>query len=151
MSKMRQTVARNLKNAQNENAMLTTFNEVDMSAYMAMRKDYGELFLKKHGIKLGFMSGAIKASALALADQPVINACIDGNDIVTETLSISVSQLQLLKDLLFLLSVMSKIWIWQVVSSLWESFLTKQEKERSLLKICKEVPSQSLMVVSSAP
>lgn len=68
MSKMRQAVGRNLKAAQNNNAMLTTFNEIDMSAYMAMRKDFGDAFLKKHGIKLGFMSGFVKASALALAD-----------------------------------------------------------------------------------
>jgi 2-oxoglutarate dehydrogenase E2 component (dihydrolipoamide succinyltransferase) len=62
--------------------MLTTFNEIDMSAYMAMRKDFGDAFLKKHGIKLGFMSGFVKASALALADQPVVNAVISGNDMV---------------------------------------------------------------------
>lgn len=62
--------------------MLTTFNEIDMSAYINMRKDFGEEFAKKHGIKLGFMSGFVKAATLALKDQPVVNAVIDGKDIV---------------------------------------------------------------------
>lgn len=62
--------------------MLTTFNEIDMSAYINMRKDFGEEFLKKHNIKLGFMSGFVKASTLALMDQPVVNAVIDGKDMV---------------------------------------------------------------------
>jgi len=82
MSRMRQAIAKNLKSAQDQNAMLTTFNEVDMSAYMAMRKDFGDHFLKKHGIKLGFMSGFVKASALALQEQPVVNAAIQGNDMI---------------------------------------------------------------------
>lgn len=62
MSRMRLRIADRLKDAQNTNAMLTTFNEVDMSGYMNLRKEYGEAFLKKHGIKLGFMSGFIRAS-----------------------------------------------------------------------------------------
>jgi 2-oxoglutarate dehydrogenase E2 component (dihydrolipoamide succinyltransferase) len=62
--------------------MLTTFNENDMSGYINLRNDYGELFLKKHNIKLGFMSGFVKASSLALKDQPIVNAVIDGADIV---------------------------------------------------------------------
>ena len=62
--------------------MLTTFNEIDMSGYINLRNDYGELFLKKHNIKLGFMSGFVKASSLALKDQPIVNAVIDGADIV---------------------------------------------------------------------
>lgn len=62
--------------------MLTTFNEIDMSGYMNLRKDFGEAFLKKHNIKLGFMSGFVKASALALKEQPVVNAVIDGKDMV---------------------------------------------------------------------
>lgn len=62
--------------------MLTTFNEIDMSGYMEMRKTYGDLFLKKHDIKLGFMSGFVKAASIALQDQPVVNALIDGTDIV---------------------------------------------------------------------
>ena len=62
--------------------MLTTFNEIDMSGYINLRNDYGELFLKKHNIKLGFMSGFVKASSLALRDQPIVNAVIDGADIV---------------------------------------------------------------------
>lgn len=82
MSRMRMRIAANLKLSQNTNAMLTTFNEIDMSGYMALRKDYGEVFLKKHGIKLGFMSGFIKAAAIALQTQPVVNAVIEGNDMV---------------------------------------------------------------------
>jgi 2-oxoglutarate dehydrogenase E2 component (dihydrolipoamide succinyltransferase) len=82
MSRMRVRIADRLKDAQNTNAMLTTFNEIDMSAYISLRKDFGEAFLKKHDIKLGFMSGFVKASALALAGQPVVNAVIDGKDMV---------------------------------------------------------------------
>jgi 2-oxoglutarate dehydrogenase E2 component (dihydrolipoamide succinyltransferase) len=62
--------------------MLTTFNEIDMSAYMNLRKDFGEAFLKRHNVKLGFMSGFVKASALALREQPVVNAVIEGKDMV---------------------------------------------------------------------
>jgi 2-oxoglutarate dehydrogenase E2 component (dihydrolipoamide succinyltransferase) len=79
---MRIRIADRLKDAQNTNAMLTTFNEIDMSAYINMRKDFGEAFLKKHNVKLGFMSGFVKASTLALKEQPVVNAVIDGKDIV---------------------------------------------------------------------
>ena len=82
MSRMRLKIAENLKMAQNTNALLTTFNEVDMSGYINLRKEYGEQFLKKHNIKLGFMSGFLKASTIALRDQPVVNAVIDGTDIV---------------------------------------------------------------------
>eukprot|EP00352_Strombidinopsis_acuminata_P009255 CAMPEP_0176377144 /NCGR_PEP_ID=MMETSP0126-20121128/28682_1 /TAXON_ID=141414 ORGANISM="Strombidinopsis acuminatum, Strain SPMC142" /NCGR_SAMPLE_ID=MMETSP0126 /ASSEMBLY_ACC=CAM_ASM_000229 /LENGTH=413 /DNA_ID=CAMNT_0017738863 /DNA_START=50 /DNA_END=1291 /DNA_ORIENTATION=+ len=80
MSRVRQTISRRLKEAQNTNAMLTTFNEIDMSAYMEMRKDVQDAFLKKHGIKLGFMSGFMKASTQALKEQPVVNAVIDDGD-----------------------------------------------------------------------
>lgn len=62
--------------------MLTTFNEIDMSGFMNIRKEIGEVFHKKHGVKLGFMSAFLKASATALKEQPVVNAVIDGNDIV---------------------------------------------------------------------
>jgi len=82
MNRMRLRIADRLKESQNTNAMLTTFNEIDMSAYMNLRKEYGEAFLKKHDIKLGFMSGFVKAATLALIDQPVVNAVIDGKDMV---------------------------------------------------------------------
>jgi 2-oxoglutarate dehydrogenase E2 component (dihydrolipoamide succinyltransferase) len=82
MNRMRLRIADRLKDAQNTNAMLTTFNEIDMSAYINMRKDFGEAFLKRHDIKLGFMSGFVKASTLALIEQPVVNAVIDGKDMV---------------------------------------------------------------------
>ena len=82
MSRMRLRISDRLKDAQNTAAMLTTFNEIDMSGYMQLRKDFGEKFLKRHDIKLGFMSGFIKAATMALKDQPVVNAVIDGNDIV---------------------------------------------------------------------
>jgi 2-oxoglutarate dehydrogenase E2 component (dihydrolipoamide succinyltransferase) len=82
MNRMRLRIADRLKDAQNTNAMLTTFNEIDMSSYINMRKDFGEAFLKRHEIKLGFMSGFVKASTLALMEQPVVNAVIDGKDMV---------------------------------------------------------------------
>jgi 2-oxoglutarate dehydrogenase E2 component (dihydrolipoamide succinyltransferase) len=82
MSRLRQTIARRLKDAQNTAAMLTTFNEVDMSAVMALRNQYKDMFEKKHGVKLGFMSFFVKACIQALRDVPAVNAEIDGEDIV---------------------------------------------------------------------
>ena len=82
MSRLRQTIAKRLKEAQNTAAMLTTFNEVDMSAIMASRAKYKDLFAKKHGIKLGFMSFFVKACVTALKDVPEVNAEIDGTDII---------------------------------------------------------------------
>ncbi|XP_076004858.1 dihydrolipoyllysine-residue succinyltransferase component of 2-oxoglutarate dehydrogenase complex, mitochondrial-like [Genypterus blacodes] len=77
MNRMRLRIAQRLKEAQNTCAMLTTFNEVDMSNIQEMRKSYKEAFLKKHNIKLGFMSAFVKAAAYALADQPAVNGVID--------------------------------------------------------------------------
>ena len=82
MSRMRMRIAERLKDAQNTNAMLTTFNEVDMSYFMDLRKKYGESFQKKHGVKLGFMSAFVKGSVAALKQQPVVNAVIEANEIV---------------------------------------------------------------------
>ncbi|XP_071565334.1 dihydrolipoyllysine-residue succinyltransferase component of 2-oxoglutarate dehydrogenase complex, mitochondrial [Temnothorax nylanderi] len=82
MNRMRLRIAERLKDAQNTNAMLTTFNEIDMSRIMEFRKEKQESFTKKYGIKLGFMSPFVAASAYALKDQPVVNAVIDGTDIV---------------------------------------------------------------------
>jgi 2-oxoglutarate dehydrogenase E2 component (dihydrolipoamide succinyltransferase) len=82
MSKMRQTVASRLKNAQNTTAMLTTFNEINMGNLVEMRKTYGDAFLKKHNLKLGFMSAFVKSAATALLDQPAVNAVIENNEIV---------------------------------------------------------------------
>lgn len=82
MNRMRQKIAARLKEAQNVNAMLTTFNEIDMSVAMQFRKFNLEAFTKKYGIKIGFMSIFTKASAYALQDQPVVNAVIEGNEIV---------------------------------------------------------------------
>lgn len=82
MSKLRQTVARRLVEAQQTAAMLTTFNEVDMSAVMAMRKKYQDAFVKKNGFKLGFMSFFVKAAVEALKEYPAVNAEIDGDEIV---------------------------------------------------------------------
>ena len=82
MSRLRQTIARRLKDAQNTAAMLTTFNEVDMSAVMAMRGEYKDLFEKKHGVKLGFMGFFTKAVVHALKDVPAVNAEIDGTDLI---------------------------------------------------------------------
>ena len=82
MSRLRQTVARRLKEAQNTAAMLTTFNDVDMSAVIDARARYKDLFEKKHGVRLGFMGFFVKACALAARDVPSVNASLDGDEIV---------------------------------------------------------------------
>jgi 2-oxoglutarate dehydrogenase E2 component (dihydrolipoamide succinyltransferase) len=82
MTRLRQTIARRLKDAQNTAAMLTTYNEVDMSAVMKMRADYRDLFEKKHGVKLGFMGFFTRACIQALKEIPEVNAEIDGADLV---------------------------------------------------------------------
>jgi 2-oxoglutarate dehydrogenase E2 component (dihydrolipoamide succinyltransferase) len=82
MTRLRSTIARRLKDAQNTAAMLTTFNEVDMSHVMALRTQYRELFEKKHGVKLGFMGFFVRACVQALKEIPAVNAEIDGNDII---------------------------------------------------------------------
>jgi 2-oxoglutarate dehydrogenase E2 component (dihydrolipoamide succinyltransferase) len=82
MTRLRQTIARRLKDAQNTAAMLTTFNEVDMAPVMELRTQYKELFEKKHGVKLGFMGFFTKAVVHALKEIPSINAEIDGDDLV---------------------------------------------------------------------
>jgi 2-oxoglutarate dehydrogenase E2 component (dihydrolipoamide succinyltransferase) len=82
MTRMRQTIARRLKSAQEEAALLTTFNDCDMTAVIAAREAYKDLFAKKHGIKLGFMSFFAKASCLALKDIPSANAYLEGDEIV---------------------------------------------------------------------
>ena len=82
MTRLRQTVARRLKDAQNNAAILTTFNEVDMGPVMELRKTYKELFEKKHGVKLGFMGFFTKAVTHALKEIPNVNAEIDGSDII---------------------------------------------------------------------
>jgi 2-oxoglutarate dehydrogenase E2 component (dihydrolipoamide succinyltransferase) len=82
MTKLRQTIARRLKDAQNTAAMLTTFNEVDMSEVMALRARYKDAFEKKHGAKLGFMGFFVKACVQALKEVPAVNAEIDGADLV---------------------------------------------------------------------
>jgi 2-oxoglutarate dehydrogenase E2 component (dihydrolipoamide succinyltransferase) len=82
MTRLRQTIARRLKDAQNNAAMLTTYNEVDMSAVMALRAKYKDIFEKKHGVKLGFMGFFTKAVTHALKELPAVNAEIDGTDII---------------------------------------------------------------------
>jgi len=82
MSRLRQTIARRLKDAQNTAAMLTTFNDVDMSAVMKLRNEYKELFEKRHGVKLGFMGFFVKACLQALKEIPSVNAEVDGQDLV---------------------------------------------------------------------
>jgi 2-oxoglutarate dehydrogenase E2 component (dihydrolipoamide succinyltransferase) len=82
MTKLRQTIARRLKDAQNTAAMLTTFNEVDMSEVMGLRARYKDAFEKKHGAKLGFMGFFVKACVQALKEIPAVNAEIDGADLV---------------------------------------------------------------------
>jgi len=82
MTRLRQTIARRLKEAQNTAAMLTTFNDVDMSAIMKLRSEYRELFEKRHHVKLGFMAFFVKACIQALKEIPAVNAEIDGQDII---------------------------------------------------------------------
>ena len=82
MTRLRQTIARRLKEAQNTAAMLTTFNEVDMTAVMGLRNQYKDIFEKRHGVKLGFMSFFVKAVIAALKNVPDVNAEIDGDSIV---------------------------------------------------------------------
>jgi 2-oxoglutarate dehydrogenase E2 component (dihydrolipoamide succinyltransferase) len=83
MTRLRRTIAARLKEAQNTAAMLTTFNEVDMSAVMALRAEYRDAFEKKHnGVRLGFMSFFVRACCVALKEFPAVNAEIDGEDIV---------------------------------------------------------------------
>jgi 2-oxoglutarate dehydrogenase E2 component (dihydrolipoamide succinyltransferase) len=82
MTRLRQTIARRLKDAQNTAAILTTYNEVDMTEVMALRNEYKDLFEKKHGVRLGFMSFFTKACCHALREVPEVNAEIDGTDIV---------------------------------------------------------------------
>jgi 2-oxoglutarate dehydrogenase E2 component (dihydrolipoamide succinyltransferase) len=82
MTRLRQTIARRLKEAQNAAAMLTTFNEVDMSAVMALRNQHKDAFEKRHGVKLGFMSFFVKACVHALKQVPEVNAEIDGADLI---------------------------------------------------------------------
>ena len=82
MTKLRQTIARRLKEAQSSAAMLTTFNDVDMSAVMALRNQYKDIFEKKHGTRLGFMGFFVKAAVQALKDIPAVNGEIDGQDVI---------------------------------------------------------------------
>lgn len=82
MTKLRQVIARRLKEAQNTAAMLTTFNEVDMGPVMELRNEYKDVFEKKHGVKLGFMSFFVKAAIQALKEFPAVNAEIDGEDVI---------------------------------------------------------------------
>ncbi|MFA5900887.1 MAG: 2-oxoglutarate dehydrogenase complex dihydrolipoyllysine-residue succinyltransferase, partial [Hyphomicrobium sp.] len=82
MSRLRQTIAQRLKDAQNTAAMLTTFNDVDMGAVMKLRSEYKDLFEKRHGVKLGFMGFFVKACLQALKEIPAVNAEIDGDEII---------------------------------------------------------------------
>ena len=82
MTRLRQTIAKRLKESQNTAAMLTTYNEVDMTSVMDLRAEYKDMFMKKHGVKLGFMSFFTKACCHALKEIPEVNSEIDGNDVV---------------------------------------------------------------------
>jgi len=82
MTRLRQTIAQRLKDAQNTAAMLTTFNDVDMGAVMKLRSEYKDLFEKRHGVKLGFMGFFVKACLQALKEIPAVNAEIDGDEII---------------------------------------------------------------------
>ena len=89
MTRLRKRVAERLLEAKNSTAMLTTFNEVNMKPIMDLRKQYGDAFEKRHGIRLGFMSFYVKAVVEALKRYPEVNASIDGDDVVYHTTSMS--------------------------------------------------------------
>ena len=111
MNRMRQKIAQRLKDAQNTNAMLTTFNELDMSALMQLRKENQDAFVKRHGIKLGFMSAFVKASAYALTQQPTVNAVIDGQEIVYRDyvdISVAVATPKVFSEMSFLVTFLFK-------------------------------------------
>ncbi|KAI8558280.1 hypothetical protein RHMOL_Rhmol04G0078700 [Rhododendron molle] len=92
MTRLRKTIAQRLKDAQNTYVMLTTFNEIDMTNLMKLRSDYKDAFAEKHGVKLGFMSGFVKAAVSGLQNQPIVNAVIDGDDIIyREYIDISIA------------------------------------------------------------
>lgn len=91
LNKMRQTIAKRLKDSQNENVTLTTFSEVDMSAAMNLRAKYQENFTKKHGIKLGLMSFFLKASTIALQENPVFNSVIENNSYIVQRNYVDIS------------------------------------------------------------
>ncbi|KAK8963027.1 hypothetical protein KSP40_PGU002516 [Platanthera guangdongensis] len=92
MPRLRKRIAARLKDSQNTFAMLTTFNEVDMTNLMALRSEYKDAFFEKHGTKLGLMSGFIKAAVSGLQNQPIVNAVIDGEDIIyREYIDISIA------------------------------------------------------------
>ncbi|KAG0262839.1 2-oxoglutarate dehydrogenase complex E2 component [Actinomortierella ambigua] len=92
MNRMRQTIAKRLKQSQEVNASLTTFNEVDMTNLMSMRSTYKDLVLKKHNVKLGFMSAFVKASCYALKEIPAVNSRVDGNEqIFSDFVDVSVA------------------------------------------------------------
>lgn len=82
MTRLRKRVAQRLKDSQNTFALLTTFNEVDMTNLMQLRSDFKDEFLEKHGVKLGFMSAFVKAACVGLKQEPTVNAVIDGDDII---------------------------------------------------------------------
>jgi len=82
MTRLRARIAERLLQSKNENAILTTFNEVNMAPVMALRKQYGDKFEKAHGVRLGFMGFFVKAAVTALKKYPILNASVDGNDIV---------------------------------------------------------------------
>lgn len=92
MTRLRKRVATRLKDSQNTFAMLTTFNEVDMTNLMKLRSDYKDAFFEKHGVKLGLMSGFVKGAVSGLQNQPIVNAVIDGEDIIyREYIDISIA------------------------------------------------------------
>src|SRR5690606_7564461 len=82
MTRLRARIAERLIQSKNENAILTTFNEVNMAPIMALRKQYGDKFEKAHGVRLGFMGFFVKAAVAALKKFPILNASVDGNDII---------------------------------------------------------------------
>lgn len=159
---MRIRIADRLKEAQNTNAMLTTFNEIDMSGFMNIRKEIGDVFAKKHNVKLGFMSAFVKASAAALKEQPIVNAVIDKNEIVyRDFVDISVAVATptgLVVPVLRNCQSMGYADVEKVRKISWtnlfRNFKISQSRlamARSALRIWLEAPSPLPTVVSSAP
>ena len=92
MNRMRSRIAERLKESQNVAASLTTFNEIDMSALMELRKKYKDDILEKHGIKMGFMGAFLKASSMALLDVPAVNARIEGSCLIFSKLTFALGE-----------------------------------------------------------
>ena len=150
MTRLRQTIARRLKEAQNTAAMLTTFNEVDMSHVMALRNQYKDLFEKKHGVKLGFMGFFVRACVQALKEIPAVNAEIDGTDLIYKNyyhVGVAVGTDKASSSRWCATAITSRWPRSKRISARWAS---APAMARSRSRTCRAAPSPSRMAVSTA-